>query len=56
MPSDLTIIVVTKRFVIAVDENGHRYRVETPTPATVAKGAVLTFDAFHALGHPETPT
>ena len=30
MPSDLTIVAVTKRFVIGVDDQGLRERIETP--------------------------
>ena len=54
MPSDeLTVIAVTSRFVIAVDESGRRERVETPGRAGVEKGATLTREALWALAHPE---
>ena len=53
MPSDvLTVVAVTSRFVIAVDENGRRERVETPGRAAVAKGDILTREALWALAHP----
>ena len=58
MPSDnMTVIAVTNRFVITVDENGRRERVETPGRAAVAKGDTLTREALWALSHPgpETP-
>jgi len=52
---DLTVIAVTRRFVIALDANGSRHRVETPGGrAAVEKGDTLTPEAFRALSHPET--
>ena len=57
MPSDnLTVIAVTNRFVIAVDADGRRERVETPGRAAVEKGDTLTREAMLALAHPESET
>lgn len=49
MNDEMTIIVVTRRFVIAVDAAGNRERVETAARATVAVGHVLSRGDFCAL-------
>ena len=53
LSDELTVIAVTNRFVIAVDADGRRERVETPGRSSVAKGDTLTREALLALAHPE---
>jgi len=49
--NELTVIAVTERFAIAIDENNKRYRVSYPTKPNVTKGQVISEESFYALGY-----